>query len=554
MAMSVPAIAAAEGSRATGDQLRAAVLTAANWLETQAERINALNVFPVPDGDTGTNMSLTLRAAADALKALPSGATAGAVAQTTYRAAMLGARGNSGVILSQLLSGFASALKDAQEMGPRDLAEALRRASEVAYAAVSRPVEGTILTVAREAARAAEEAAAQTDSDLVGVLERTLAAASLAVAATPSQLEVLARAGVVDSGGEGFRVILEGAWLGLTGRSPEETPSSRAPHSRALLEGLDHTEQGFGFCTELLLQDADLPTSSVKSAMEELGESVIVVGDPDLLRVHVHTPRPGRALEFAVDHGTVCKVKIENMQLQHEEFSAAASAPQTDAPETEQVSSIGVIAIAAGDGFKKVFRSLGAVVVEGGQTMNPSVQDILSAIQSCGYRELVVLPNNTNIVLTARQVQELTPHTIEVVPTESVPQGIGALLAFNFEADLSTNVDAMRRAARSVRTVEVTSAVRDAEVDGISVRSGDWLGIFDGQVVSTSDTPEAAGLEAIERAHLDTLEVVTIYYGADSSEAAARHLAERVRAARPGLEVEVVSGDQPHYPYVVSLE
>jgi DAK2 domain fusion protein YloV len=553
MAMSAPAMTAS-GPRATGDQLRAALLTASDWLDSQAERINALNVFPVPDGDTGTNMSLTLRAAADALKRLPGGATAGEVAQATYRAAMLGARGNSGVILSQLLSGFASALKDAQEMGPGELAAALRQASEVAYAAVSRPVEGTILTVAREAASAAEEAAAQPDSDVIAVLERTLAAASLAVAATPSQLEVLARAGVVDSGGEGYRVILEGAWLGLTGRAPEETASARAPHTRALLEGLDHAEQGFGFCTELLLKEADLPTSSVKSAMEELGDSVIVVGDRDLLRVHVHTPRPGRALEFAVDHGTVCKVKVENMQIQHEEFSAAASAPQRGVPEAEQVSSIGVIAVAAGEGFKKVFRSLGAVVVEGGQTMNPSVQDILSAVQSCGYREVVVLPNNPNIVLTARQVQELTPHTIEVVPTESVPQGIGALLAFNFEADLGTNVDAMRRAARSVRTVEVTRAVRDAEVDGVSVRSGDWLGIFDGKVVAASDSGEAAGLQAIEHASLDSLEVVTIYYGADSSEPAARHLAEQVRAARPGLEVEVVSGDQPHYPYVVSLE
>jgi dihydroxyacetone kinase-like predicted kinase len=309
-----------------------------------------------------------------------------------------------------------------------------------------------------------------------------------------------------------------------------------------------------------LLRGADLPAGAVKSAMEELGDSVIVVGDRDLLRVHVHTPRPGRALEFAVDHATLCKVKVENMQLQHEEFSAAASAAsaaQPAAPEAGEkpVSSIGVIAVAAGEGFKKVFRSLGAAVVEGGQTMNPSVQDLLSAVQSCGYPEVVILPNNANIVSAARQVQELTPHTIEVVPTESMPQGIGALLAFNFEGDLATNVSAMRRAAKSVRTVEVTRAVRDArDLDGIAVQAGQWLGIFDGRVVAAEDSPGAAGLRAIEQAPLDTLEVVTIYYGADSSEAAARHLADQVRAARPGLEVEVVPGDQPHYPYVVSLE
>ena len=543
MAMSLPATTASP--RATGAELRSALLAASGWLDGQAERINALNVFPVPDGDTGTNMSLTLRAAADALRRAPDDLTAGEVARTTYEAAMLGARGNSGVILSQLLKGFAHALDGVADLGPHDLSRALAEASEVAYAAVSRPVEGTILSVARETARAAA-AAADEGQDLPEVLRQTVQAARAAVDATPQQLDVLHKAGVVDSGGEGYRVILEGVWMWLTGQSFDDPPGAQGPHTRAIVDSIE--EEGFGFCTEVMVRDCDLPLPSVKAALEELGDSVIVVGDNQLLRVHVHTPRPGRVLDLAVDHGTLARVKVENMQLQHQEFAAGAAHAESAA------SSIGVVAVVAGEGFKKVFRSLGAMVVDGGQTMNPSVQDLLAAVNSSGHRELVVLPNNSNIVLTARQAQALTPHTLEVVPTESSPQGIGALLAFNFQADLSTNVDAMRRAARAVRTVEVTRALRDAEIDGRTVRAGQWLGLFDGAVVAAEASAEAAAKLAVERGSLETLEVITVYYGVDANEPSARALADEVRAERPGLEVEVVPGGQPHYPYVISLE
>jgi DAK2 domain fusion protein YloV len=539
-------------TRASGAELRAALESASTWLSANAERVNALNVFPVPDGDTGTNMSMTMRAAVEDLPPLGDDAPVSQVARTAYEAAMLGARGNSGVILSQLLSGFSHALANEVELTASAFASALTEASEVAYRGVSRPVEGTILTVAREAARAARAAAASSD-DLRAVLEQTLSAANEAVAATPSQLEVLRKAGVVDSGGEGYRVILEGVWMFSTGRSLEEAGQTRQ-YSRALLPDIEGEESTFGFCTEFVLRDSDLPVADVKIQMEALGESVIAVGDRELLRVHVHTLRPGMALEFAVDHGTLAKVKIENMQLQHEAFAASGSGAGAATTEHQLASSIGVIAVAAGEGFVKVFRSLGAHVVQGGQTMNPSVQEILAAVNSSGYKQLIILPNNSNIVLTARQVQELTMHEVTVVPTETAPQGIGALLAFNFQADMPTNVGAMEQAAHAVHTVEVTRSIREAEVDGVKVKAGNMLGIYDGCVVEVSDSAEEALLSTLGRAPIDSLEIVTIYHGATASEAAAQGVAARIREAHPGLAVEVVEGGQPHYPYVVSLE
>jgi uncharacterized protein len=284
--------------------------------------------------------------------------------------------------------------------------------------------------------------------------------------------------------------------------------------------------------------------------MEALGQSVIAVGDVEILRVHLHTLRPGQALEFAVDHGTLAKIKVENMQLQHE----ALAAESFGGGDGQAASSIGVIAVAAGEGLLKVFRSLGARVVQGGQTMNPSVQEILAAVNSSGYQELIILPNNSNIILTARHVQELTPHTVSVVPTETTPQGIGALLAFNFQADMQTNVGAMEQAARAVHTVEVTRSVRDAEVDGVPIRSGDMLGIYDGRIVVASATTDEALQRTLEHVPVDALEIVTIYYGAGASEAQAQTAAARLRQAHPSLAVEVIEGGQPHYPYVVSLE
>jgi uncharacterized protein len=540
-------------TRATGADLRSALQLAAGWLSANAERINALNVFPVPDGDTGTNMSMTLQEAVDRLR-LADDAPVSQVARSVAKEALESARGNSGVILSQLLSGFSTALAEAVELTPVSLASALKSASDAAYRGVSNPIEGTILTVARQVANAAT-VAAQSGSDLPDVLRHALRAASAAVAATPTQLEVLRKAGVVDSGGEGYRIILEGAWMWSTGRTIELNKTAEPRYyGRALLQSTTEEESTYGFCTEFLLRDADLPLDEVRTRMEALGESVLAVGNAELMRVHVHTLRPGQALEFAVDHGTLVKVKVENMQLQHEAFVAGAGAPDTSGADNQAASSIGVIAIAAGEGLVKVFKSLNARVVQGGQTMNPSVQEILAAVNSSGHQELIILPNNSNLILTARQVAELTPHHVAVVPTETAPQGIGALLAFNFQADMQTNVAAMEQASHGVHTVEVTRSIRDAEVDGVQVKSGEMLGLYDGHIVETHASAEEALLRTLEHANIEALEIVTLYYGAGASNRAAHAVAARVRDAHPGLEVDVVEGGQPHYPYVVSLE
>jgi uncharacterized protein len=538
--------AARDRTRATGADLAAALQSAASWLNANAERINALNVFPVPDGDTGTNMSMTLQAAVNGLQHLSDAAMVSEVARSAYDAAMLGARGNSGVILSQLLRGFAESLAQAEDLTPRGLAQALVRASELGYAAVSKPVEGTILTVAREVGVAAT-AAAGAGADLPDILAAAVRAAADAVAATPEQLEVLRKAGVVDSGGEGYRVILEGAWMWSTGRSIEDETATH-PYSRALVQAIEE-ESTFGFCTEYLLREATVPLDEVKTSMEALGESVIAVGDQSLMRVHVHTLRPGQALEYAVDHGTLARVKVENMQLQRDALAAGPHDADTQAP-----SSIGVVAVASGEGFLKVFRSLGARVVQGGQSMNPSVQDILTAVNSSGCKELVVLPNNSNIVLTATRVQELTPHRVAVIPTKTVPQGIAALLAFNFQADMQTNLTAMEQAAHAVHTIEATRAVRDAEVDGVSVKSGDFLGLSDGDVVVSAASLEEVVLAALAHSHVEEMEIVTVYYGAGVSQHEAEAIAARIRGDHSGLAVEVVEGGQPHYAYIVSLE
>lgn len=542
-------------TRATGAEVRAALQAAARWLSANADRVNALNVFPVPDGDTGTNMSLTLRAAVADLDSLGPDPTPAVVTRATTEAALLGARGNSGVILSQLLRGFAELLVDADELtGPR-LGAALVRAAEVAHAGVSRPVEGTILTVARVAGAAARAAADQ-GRDLPGILEATLEATTDAVARTPDQLEVLKKAGVVDSGAEGYRVILEGAWMWSTGRSIEQAQGALNGQSivHADLHDLDTHASSYGFCTEVLMRDARASVADLTRGLEALGDSILVVGDPDLMRLHVHTPRPGQVLEYAVDHGTVARVKVDNMQLQNAAFAEATGQPPGQ-PDATPSGGIGVIAVVAGQGLQDVFRSFGARVVGGGQTMNPSVQEILAAVNQAPYDQVVILPNNTNVLLTARQVASLTTtRTVSVVPTATAPQGIGAMLAFNYEADLSTNVEAMQAAARGVHTVEVTRAVRDTDMDGVTVHQGDMLGLYDDRIVTTAPTANQALLQACGHAPLDALEIVTIYHGDGASDADARQAAADLRRDHPALAVEVVAGGQPHYPYVVSLE
>lgn len=528
--------------------MRAALENAATWLELQAASINALNVFPVPDGDTGTNMSMTMRAAAEAAAVEPS-PEAHAVARAAARGALMGARGNSGVILSQLVRGFAEAIGEQRTLGVLHLADGLEGAARAGYASVGKPVEGTILTVARRAGEEARAAVAD-DLDLIQFFERVLRVAEQAVIETTGQLPILQSAGVVDAGAQGYRVVIEAFLVTARGDSIEASEMTGAAPvaSQALVAAQHIDEGGLGFCTEFLVQQSTEEEAVIRAFMESIGDSVIVVGDADLRRVHVHTLRPGQALDWAVERGTVSRIKIENMQLQHEAGKDPAAAGAG-------VSKIGVVAVSPGAGFRALFTSMGAAaIVEGGQTMNPSVQDILTAISSVGYQELVLLPNNANILMAARHAAEQTPRSVRVIPTRSLPRGIAALMAFNYDADLDSNVQLMEEAASRVASIEVTLAERTAEVDGVHVEQGQAMALLDDTIVAVSDTLQGAALEALAKAEPDAREIVTIYWGAGATRDQVDELSEAIRAAHPHLETEIVEGGQPHYPYIIAVE
>jgi uncharacterized protein len=533
------------GSFVSAAQVRAATEAAATWLELQAASVNALNVFPVPDGDTGTNMSMTMRAAATAAAA-ESADSAAAVTAAAARGALMGARGNSGVILSQLLRGFAEGAEGKDQLGLSDLANSFAKAAEAGYRAVGRPVEGTILTVARRAGEAARQAAprARTVSKL---LERVLRVADQAVLETTDQLEVLRAAGVVDAGAQGYRLIIEAFWRTACGK-PIEAGGVAPVASQALVAAQHTGEHGLGFCTEFILTDSAESVEAIRAYMESVGESAIVVGQGSLVRVHVHVPRPGMALDYAAERGTLTNVKVENMQVQHDAGKEASA-------DAGELSHIGVIAVVPGAGFRTLFTSMGAAaLVEGGQTMNPSVQDILAAVNGVGYRELILLPNNSNILMAANHAAEQTPRELRVVPTRFLPQGIAALLAFNYEADLETNVRLMQDAAERVASIEVTRAVRSAQVQGWQVERGQSLGLLDGDVVAVAESLQDAALGALARCEPERREIVTIYTGTDVQDRWATELARAVRDAHPHLEFEVAEGGQPHYPYILSVE
>ena len=533
------------GRRCDGSTLLETLKAASVWLDAHVDRINALNVFPVPDGDTGTNLSLTVRAAIEAAEK-HHGTDTGTVLRALAHGALLGARGNSGVILSQLLQGFAGALGSARELTARDVARALGEAARVAYRGVSRPVEGTLLTVAREVGEAAE-AALKLEEDISSLLGHCVRAAELAVARTPEQLPVLARAGVVDAGGEGYRVLLEGAWMYLTGRQ-REVASSRAS-GQALARARDTEATAFGFCTEVVLGQPSRDIPAIRTSMEQLGDSVIVVGDHALVRIHVHTLRPGRVLEYAVDHGLVQQVKIENMQLQHDQFLASHRSA------ADKARQVGIVAVAAGDGFRDVFASLGVTaIVDGGPSMNPSVQDLLACVSDSACDELIILPNHRNIILTASHVKGLTSRTVEVLPTVNLPQGIAAAMAFNDQADLATNLARMREAMERLRVIELTRAARDAEAGRLRVTKGEYVAVLDQSIIASGREPCATLKQALETAGARTAELATLYYGQEVSSAAAETLVAELRSAFPLLEWEVVRGGQPCYLYIVSIE
>ncbi|MGI8747238.1 MAG: DAK2 domain-containing protein [Deinococcus sp.] len=515
---------------------------ATDWLDVFREQVNALNVYPVPDGDTGTNMHLTLQSVRRELDTCDL-SQMGSVARAISYGALLGARGNSGVILSQLLKGFTDAIKDAPAVDAALLTRALGAAQRAGYGAVMKPVEGTILSVARGVAEGAK-------GDTPGaVLESALLAGQAALDRTPEQLPVLKQAGVVDSGGQGYLYLVEGMLAALRG---DELPAAPEVTSYAQ-QHFEHEE--FGYCTEFLMEGATLPIEAIRELVAPFGDSLLVVGAEGYVKGHIHTDEPDDLLAAVARHGRMLKTKVEDMAEQHTEILAQAGSAARAEQELPQC---GMVAVAGGYGLVQLLRSLGARVVSGGQTANPSVQDIVDAVRSVSAKRVLILPNNKNVLMAAEQAAELLEGRALVVPTRTLGQGIGAALAFNPEGDAGGLAGTMLDAAGAVTTFEVTRASRTTTVsapggESLEVQQGEVIGLKDDDLVHAGGSPEDAALDMLTKAYKGQ-EVITVFSGPEVSEAARDTLSERLRAEFPMAEVEVHPGGPDLYDYLVTLE
>jgi DAK2 domain fusion protein YloV len=538
--------------------LKQALLGSLAWLAAHQEEINRLNVFPVPDGDTGTNMLLTLQSAVEDIKESQASEVS-KIARIAAHGSLMGARGNSGVILSQIFRGFGNAVQQKTELEPADLAEAFEEAANAAYRAVIKPTEGTILSVAREAGRSAVAAAQEPGATATTVIKAASAGARAAVEKTPSQLKILQEAGVVDAGGYGLQIMLEGML-----RSVEEIDTDLAvlPAPPAAAQAaLELPEEGWGYCTEFLIRGRGLDVERLRSEIAALGNSALVVGEPELVKVHVHTDDPPRVIALASSYGQLDRLSVGDMSSQHRRLrqqadEAGAEAPGVTAgPERARPNGVGLVAVVSGPGLVEIFQGLGAdATVEGGQTMNPSTQDMLGAVESVPYDEVVLLPNNRNVVLAAAQVPGLSAKTVHVIPTESVPQGIAALVAFNPERAGDENVELMGEAARHVQTIEVTHAVRDTRSNGLRVRKGDVIALINDKLKHAGGDYGSVIRAALDGIGAANYELVTIYRGQQATDSEAKRLSEAIRGSFPGLEVELQAGGQEHYPFILSVE
>ena len=589
----------------TGDDLRRAFEAAGRCLERKRDAINALNVFPVPDGDTGTNMLLTMRSVNERCAQSPD-SSAGAVTAAMSEGALLGARGNSGVILSQFFHGLAQGLEGRQECGGDDLARAFDLASRAAYSSVSKPVDGTMLTVIRELSSAASHYVGCRGGyvDVPSVWRAALEAAKVALSRTPLQLAVLREAGVVDAGGQGVVILLEGALRYLCGEDVDQmdlemcAPVHPDGSYDAVLPGaaggigvqeeyLAATEEDlYGYCTQFLIHGEGLDLGKIRHDLSAIADSTVVVGNEGLVKVHVHAYDPGGVISYAVASGTIDQVSIENMDQQHQEFLVrhrggprTVSTGTVDTPEGlvqhgsgGQVEgarrALAVVAVARGDGLVRLIEGLGAaIVVPGGQTMNPSTQDLLEAAEKANSEEVILLPNNPNVIPAARQAVAISNGSssiqndsgegrlkLHVVPSRTIPQGVSALLSFNPEGTPDHNLSSMERALSTVKTIEVTTAVRPATVGGVAVNEGQYIGLVEGELVVAADSLIDVLQQSVGGAVSPEHEVLTLYWGGDTQESQAIETAEELRVAFPGIGVEVVYGGQPFYHYIVSLE
>ncbi|MFD1414638.1 DAK2 domain-containing protein [Oceanobacillus jeddahense] len=538
------------------------VLTGAYHLSNNAQKIDALNVFPVPDGDTGTNMNLTITSGANEVKKLETD-NVSEVTNAFAKGLLMGARGNSGVILSQIFRGFAKACEGKKELNVKDLAGAFEGAVNAAYKAVMKPVEGTILTVAKDAGNKAVEIS-NNDLDIITFMEEILKESKASLKRTPDLLPVLKEVGVVDSGGQGLVTIYEGFLAALKGEEvPEESDAANkmeemvnVEHHKVTQDFMETEDIVYGYCTEFMvkLEDEKLKAhpfdeTTFRNELSEWGDSLLVVADEEIVKVHVHAESPGTCLNLAQQYGSLINLKIENMREQH----TAIVGNKKEAPKEKSV--YGMVTVAMGSGLKELFENLGvAVVIEGGQTMNPSTQDITNAIEKANAENIIVLPNNKNIQMAAEQAANLAGDHVRVVPTKTIPQGISAMLAFHPEASLDDNKTAMEEAGKQVRSGQITYAVRDTQIDGIDIAKGHFMGIDEGKIVTTHKEKQKAAEDLIDKMISDDSEILTILSGEDVSEEEVEALESYVEEKYDEIEVEIHQGEQPIYSYIFSVE
>ena len=520
---------------------------ASDFVAARSPELNRLNVFPVPDGDTGTNMSLTLKSTVEALE--QADGTFKGTTDLIARGSLMGARGNSGVILSQYLSGIASVLREAEVVGGAEMARALASASQAAQNAVMNPVEGTMLTVARDTATSVQQLD-QDSASLDEILSMAVLASEQSVRRTPDLLEVLRQAGVVDAGGQGLHYFLSGLLAGVRGEdvAPTDYEDLMAQgHAGRLFE-----EEEYGYCTEFVVQGAGLKLDEMREQMSRLGDSLLVVGDESLVRVHLHALDPGQALTSALTWGELDRIKIDNMQQQHRAIRAGGDQGK---PSDVPTGKIAVVAVAVGEGFQELFRSLGAgAIVVGGQSMNPSTYDFVQAIDSLSSDQVIVLVNNRNALLAARHAQSETSKRVELIDTENMAEGIAALFGFDSEGDIEVERDKMTRAARDSRTAAITRAVRDASVDGLAMTKGQYIALENGEPTAAADDLGSIVQVVLSRLGGERAELVTFYWGEDLSQQDEQLILETSSGVANEASVESFRGDQPHYLALISVE
>ncbi|WP_423716943.1 DAK2 domain-containing protein [Lactiplantibacillus pentosus] len=554
------------------------VQAASQKLSQRAEFINSLNVFPVPDGDTGTNMSLSMASGAKYEREETS-TKVGDLASALAKGLLMGARGNSGVILSQIFRGFSKAVADKDVLTATDLSDALAAGAQTAYKAVMKPTEGTILTVIRKAAGAGKEAVKTTD-DICEVMDAVVTAAEAALKSTPDLLPVLKQVGVVDSGGQGLTFVLEAFSDSLSGKvdeSQDYVPDDAemdsmidAAHHQSVQGQLDTNDIKYGYCTEIMVRIGDgklvdhkFDYDTFYNYLAQLGDSLLVINDDEIVKVHVHTEHPGDVMTWGQRFGALIKVKVDNMRLQqetimeHDKESEAQATAEPAMPSQPQVDMHGyaIISVSSGDGIGKLFKGLGVTdIIAGGQTMNPSTADIVKAVNDSGAKQALVLPNNKNIFLAAEQAAEVADVPVKIIHSQTISQGMTAMLAFNAEASLDDNQAAMEETLSTVVSGQVTHAVRDTTIDGLAIKKDDYMGLVDGKIVITNPDRDTAALDMVKAMLDEDSELVTIIYGQDATKADADKLAAKVQDLDDELEIEIHEGDQPVYPFLVSVE